>query len=169
MHQAGRLAPLPAHANGGDGLSHASGAIGLDMSARRRPVRVVTVDDQALFRSAARAIVDHTPGFELVGESADGESALELIPRLDPDIVILDVRMPGIDGIDVAERLHREDPDRIIILASSLEPELLARLARGCGASALVHKHWLTPRMLRGLWVAHRRGDRPPRDATGDQ
>jgi DNA-binding NarL/FixJ family response regulator len=131
-----------------------------------RAVRVVTVDDQAVFRSAARAIVDHTPGFELVGESADGESALELIPRLDPDIVILDVRMPGIDGIDVAERLHREDPDRIIILASSVEPELLARLARGCGASALVYKHWLTPRLLRGLWVAHRRGDRPPRDAT---
>jgi len=135
-------------------------------SATRRPVRVVTVDDQPFFRTAARAIVDSTPGFELVGESADGESALELIPRLDPDIVILDVRMPGIDGIDVADRLHREDPDRIIILASSLEPETLARLARGCGASAVVQKHWLTPRLLRGLWVAHRRGDRPSRDAT---
>ncbi|MDA0158924.1 response regulator transcription factor [Solirubrobacter ginsenosidimutans] len=137
------------------------------MSVRPRPVRVVTVDDQAVFRSAARAIVDSTPGFELVGESADGESALELIPRLDPDIVILDVRMPGIDGIDVADRLHREDPDRIIILASSLEPETLSRLARGCGATALLQKHWLTPRLLRGLWVVHRRGDRPPRDATG--
>jgi DNA-binding NarL/FixJ family response regulator len=135
----------------------------------QRPVRVVTVDDQPLFRSAAKAIIECTPGFELVGESADGESALELIPRVDPDIVILDVRMPGIDGIDVANRLHREDPDRVIILASSLEPEVLSRLARGCGASALVYKHWLTPRLLRGLWVAHRRGDRPPRDATGDR
>ena len=133
-------------------------------STKRRPVRVVTVDDQALFRSAAKAIIDFTPGFELVGESADGESALELIPRVDPDIVILDVRMPGIDGIDVAKRLHREDPDRIIVLASSLEPEVLSRLARGCGATAVVHKHWLTPRLLRGLWVAHRRGDRPPRE-----
>jgi DNA-binding NarL/FixJ family response regulator len=127
---------------------------------RRRPIRVVTVDDQPLFRSAAKAIIDCTPGFELVGESADGESALELIPRLDPDIVILDVRMPGIDGIDVADRLHRDDPDRIVILASSLEPELLARLARGCGATALVDKHWLSPRLLRGLWIAHRRGAR---------
>jgi len=81
-------------------------------SATRRPVRVVTVDDQPFFRTAARAIVDSTPGFELVGESADGESARELVPRLDPDIVILDVRMPGIDGIDVADRLHREDPAR---------------------------------------------------------
>jgi DNA-binding NarL/FixJ family response regulator len=136
---------------------------------RPRPVRVVTVDDQAVFRSAARAIVDHTPGFELVGESADGESALELVPRLDPDIVILDVRMPGIDGIDVAERLHREDPDRIILLASSVDSETLARLARGCGATAVLQKHWLTPRLLRGLWVVHRRGDRPPPEATGDQ
>jgi CheY-like chemotaxis protein len=72
--------------------------------------------------------------------------------------------MPGIDGIDVAERLHRDDPDRIIVLASSLEPQVLSRLARGCGASAVVHKHWLTPRLLRGLWVAHRRGARPARD-----
>jgi DNA-binding NarL/FixJ family response regulator len=135
---------------------------------RQRPVRVVTVDDQAIFRSAARAIVECTPGFELVGESADGESALELIPRLDPDIVILDVRMPGIDGIDVADRLRREDPDRIIILASSVEPETLSRLARGCGASALLQKQWLTPRLLRGLWVAHRRGDRPPREDATD-
>ena len=127
-------------------------------SATRRPVRVVTVDDQPFFRTAARAIVDSTPGFELVGESADGESALELVPRVDPDIVILDFRMPGLDGIEVADRLHRENPDRVIILASSLEPEVLSPLAQGCGASALVHKHWLTPRLLRGLWVAHRRG-----------
>ncbi|HWK28354.1 MAG TPA: response regulator transcription factor [Solirubrobacter sp.] len=122
------------------------------------PVRVVTVDDQAVFRSAARAIVDRTPGFELVGESADGAAALELVSRTDPDIVIVDVRMPGIDGIEVAERLHAENPDRVIVLASSVEVETLARLAREAGASALVYKHWLTPRFLRGLWVAHRRG-----------
>ena len=103
-------------------------------SATRRPSGSSPSTTSAFFRSAARAIVDSTPGFELVGESADGESALELIPRLDPDIVILDVRMPGIDGIDVADRLHREDPDRIIILASSARAGALSRLARGCGA-----------------------------------
>lgn len=122
------------------------------------PVRVVTVDDQPVFRHAARAIVDSTPGFTLVGESADGESALELVSETHPDIVILDVRMPGIDGIEVAERLRADDPDRIIVLASSVDMTQLAELARECGASALVHKHWLTPRFLHGLWVAHRRG-----------
>jgi DNA-binding NarL/FixJ family response regulator len=124
----------------------------------RMPVRVLTVDDQPAFRDAARAIVDYTPGFEIVGESKDGAAALELVPRLDPDIVIVDVRMPGIDGIEVAGRLREQDPDRVIVLASSVETALLSPLARGCGASALVHKHWLTPRFLRGLWVAHRRG-----------
>lgn len=123
-----------------------------------RAVRVVTVDDQPVFRHAARDIVDRTPGFEIVGESADGASALELVSQTDPDIVILDVRMPGLDGIEVAERLRAESASRVIVLASSVEMEPLARLARGCGASAMVHKHWLTPRFLRGLWVAHRRG-----------
>jgi DNA-binding NarL/FixJ family response regulator len=122
-----------------------------------RSIRVVTVDDQAPFRDAARALVAHTPGFELVGESADGAGALRLVRDADPDIVILDVRMPGIDGIDVAERLHSEDPSRVIVLVSSTEVRELAPLARACGATALLRKQWMTPRMLRGLWVAHRR------------
>ena len=120
-------------------------------------IRVVTVDDQALFRDAARAVVEFTPGFELVGESADGESALDLVRGVDPDMVLLDVRMEGMDGIETARRLREEDPTRLIVLVSNADPQALAPLARGCGAAALLRKHWITPRMLRGLWVAHRR------------
>ena len=76
-----------------------------------RPVRIVTVDDQPAFRTAAQAIIASTPGFELVGESADGESALRMVSEADPDIVIVDVRMPGIDGIEVAKRLHGRGSD----------------------------------------------------------
>jgi DNA-binding NarL/FixJ family response regulator len=125
--------------------------------AATRPIRVVTVDDQAPFLEAARALVAHTPHFELVGESTDGAGALRLVHDADPDIVILDVRMPGIDGIEVAERLRSEDPSRVIVLVSSSEVRELAPLARACGAAALLRKQWMTPRMLRGLWVAHRR------------
>ena len=117
----------------------------------------MTVDDHPVFRDAAAAIVAAMPGFEYVGESADGEMALEQVPAADPDIVILDVRMPGIDGIELAGRLRSQDPTRVIVLASSADVRGLSDLARSCGATALVNKHWLTPRMLRGLWMVHRR------------
>ena len=93
----------------------------------------------------------------LVGESTSGEDALRLIPETDPDMVIMDVRMQGLDGIQVAERLTSEDPTRVVVLASSADSRALASLARSSGAAALVRKHWLTPRLLRGLWIAHRR------------
>ena len=123
----------------------------------RRCVRVVTVDDQPQFRRAANALIESTPGFELVGESVDGESALRLVPEADPDIVIVDVRMPGMSGIELSRRLHEQNSKRVIVLASSADPRDLARPARSSGVAAVVHKHWLTPRLLRGLWVAHRR------------
>jgi CheY-like chemotaxis protein len=65
--------------------------------------------------------------------------------------------MDGMDGMEVAERLHQQDETRIIVLATTVDTEAISGLARACGASALVHKHWLTPRLLRGLSVAHRR------------
>jgi DNA-binding NarL/FixJ family response regulator len=120
-------------------------------------VRVLTVDDQALFLQAARDLVDHTPGFEVVGESSDGASAIRLAREIDPDMVILDIRMAGLDGIDTARRLHDEDPTRVVVLASSADVHGLSALSEDSGAAALVRKHWLTPRLLRGLWVVHRR------------
>ena len=121
------------------------------------PVRIVTVDDQPLFREAARAIVALTPGFEMVGESADGESAIEVARRVDPDMVIVDVRMEGMDGIDTTRQLKTDDASRVVVLVSSADVRELASLAESCGAAAIVRKHWLSPHMLRGLWIAHRR------------
>jgi DNA-binding NarL/FixJ family response regulator len=121
------------------------------------PIRIATVDDQRPFREAARALVTAMPDFELVGESADGEEALRLVRESDPDMVLLDVRMAGLDGIEVASRLSAEDPSRVIILVSSGDLRPLSGLARSCGADALVNKHWLTRNLLRGLWAVHRR------------
>jgi len=121
------------------------------------PIRIATVDDHRPFRDAARALVTAMPDFELVGESADGEEALRLVRESDPDMVLLDVRMAGLDGIEVASRLSAEDPSRVIILVSSGDLRPLSGLARSCGADALVSKHWLTRNLLRGLWAVHRR------------
>jgi DNA-binding NarL/FixJ family response regulator len=123
------------------------------------PVRVLLVDDQPHVRQAAAAIVEHTAGFELVGQSGDGESALRLADRLKPDMVLLDVRMPGMDGFDTARRLDSPGSRRVVVLVTGADVRELASLARSSRVAALVHKHWLNSRLLRGLWIVHR----PPR------
>ena len=75
-----------------------------------RPVRVLAVDDQAVFRRVARDVIAATPGFELIGEAGCGDEGLQAVERLAPDLVLLDVRMPGIDGIEVARRLAATAP-----------------------------------------------------------
>jgi DNA-binding NarL/FixJ family response regulator len=104
-------------------------------------VRILTVDDQPGFRKAACSLVAGTAGFENAAETVDGESAIRLARELDPDMVLVDVLMDGIDGIETASRLIRDDPT----------------LAERAGVSAVVRKHWLSPRLLRGLWIALRR------------
>jgi DNA-binding NarL/FixJ family response regulator len=121
------------------------------------PTRIVTVDDNVPFREAARALIEMVPDFELVEECPDGESALRVVERLDPDLVIIDVRMRGLDGIETARRMRAQDPSRVLVLATSGSLSEFDQLAAACGAAALVRKHWLTPRLLRGLWIAHRR------------
>ena len=81
-----------------------------------RRVRVLTVDDQVLFRRVARDVIDATPGFEMAGEAACGDEGLEAVERLAPDLVLLDVRMPGISGIEVARRLAATHPELVVVL-----------------------------------------------------
>jgi CheY-like chemotaxis protein len=121
-----------------------------------RSIRVLTVDDQPLFRDAVRALVAQTPGFVIVGESASGEAALELVPDAKPDLVFADVRMPGLDGFEFSRRLHADGHRAVIVLASSADLSCLEPRARDCGAAALIGKQRLTPRLLRELWEAHR-------------
>jgi DNA-binding NarL/FixJ family response regulator len=120
-------------------------------------VRVVAADDQPAFLELERAVVARTPGFVLVGEAKDGPDALRLVRRLDPDVVILDLRMSSLDGIDTARILSREDDTRVILLLTSSDLRSLSELAASAGVAALLHKHWLTPGLLHGLWVVHAR------------
>jgi DNA-binding NarL/FixJ family response regulator len=105
-----------------------------------RPVRVVTVDDQLIFRDAAAALIASTPGFELVGESADGASALELIPAVDADLVIMDVRMPGLDGIEATRRLLAAVPDARVLMLTTFDLDEYVVDAFRAGASGFLLK-----------------------------
>src|SRR4051794_37669870 len=79
---------------------------------------VLIVDDHASFRTAARNVLEHH-GYEVVGEAPDGETALAAVRELRPDVVLLDVQMPGIDGFEVASRLNAGADAPAIVLVSS--------------------------------------------------
>jgi two-component system invasion response regulator UvrY len=118
-------------------------------------VRVLTVDDQAVFRGIAREVIDATPGFESVGEAASGEEALAAVARLAPQLVLLDVRMPGLDGIEVARRLRATHPDTLLVLISIEDLIDLPAAAQIAQTVPLVRKQDFGPRLLTWLWREH--------------
>jgi two-component system, NarL family, invasion response regulator UvrY len=118
-------------------------------------VRVVTVDDQPFFREAAREVIDATPGFEPIGEASSGEEAIAVVDEVEPELVLIDVRMAGMDGIETAERIRAVHPNVVVVLISIEDPADVPAEARTCGAVALVRKQDFKPRLLQQLWVAH--------------
>lgn len=121
------------------------------------PVRVMIVDDQPPFRAAARAVVARVEQFELVAEVASGEEALESSPAVSPDLVLMDINMGDLDGIETTRRLLVGCPDVLVILVSTYTLDDLPATARTSGAIAYVNKDELSPRLLRRLWES--RGD----------
>ena len=128
---------------------------------RAEHVRVLTVDDQPRFLRAARDLICATPGFTSVGDASSGEEALELDAALHPDLILMDVNMPGIDGIEATRRIIESRPDAMIVLVSIDAGSALPTSAWTCGASAVLAKQTLSPRVLRELWAAG--GARTPR------
>jgi two-component system, NarL family, invasion response regulator UvrY len=122
---------------------------------RRRPVAVLTVDDQAVFRKVARDVIEATPGFEAVGEAASGEEALALVAATAPELVLMDVRMPQMGGVEAARCIQRSDRPPVIVLVSAEEDEVLAGGLESSGAVAFVRKQELCPARLRALWTTH--------------
>ena len=120
-----------------------------------RPVRVMTVDDQPMFRAIAREVVCAMGGFEPVMEAASGPEALEAAERLHPELVLVDVRMPGMSGIETTRRLTARDASTVVVLVTSGETSDVSRAARTCGAVALLAKQNLNPSVLRGIWSIH--------------
>jgi len=117
-------------------------------------MRVVVADDHAPFRRAARAMLDASAEYQLVGEATSGEQAVALTDALHPDLVLMDITMDGIGGIAAARAIHEMHPNTATILVSTYREGDLPRSARTCGAAGYVHKAELAAdvltRLLRG-------------------
>ena len=119
------------------------------------PIGVLTVDDQAVFRSVAREVIDATEGFEVLGEASSGEEALQLAETVEPDLFLVDVRMPGIDGPETARRLVAARPQSVVVLVSTEDPSAISSAAGSCGAVELIRKEDFAPATLQRLWSSH--------------
>jgi DNA-binding NarL/FixJ family response regulator len=112
---------------------------------------LLIVDDHADFRAGARALLE-VDGFEVLGEAADGESALEATRRLRPQVVLLDIQLPGMDGFRVAERLAAGDDPPMVVLPSSRAPDTFrSRLRAAASVRGFIAKAELSGECLSAL------------------
>jgi len=115
-------------------------------------VQVLIVDDQEAFRSAARLVVELTEGFDVAGEAATGEEGLSLVETLRPDLVLMDINMPGIDGLETTRRISQAYPETKVVIFSTYEANEYDSRARDAGAIAFVPKADFEPSVLTSTW-----------------
>jgi chemotaxis response regulator CheB len=118
-----------------------------------RDVAVLTVDDQESFRAVLREMIDATAGFVLVGEACSGEEALAVVDVLSPELVLMDVRLSGMDGVTATRRIITRHPQTVVVLISAEDPELAPGVEDLSAAVACVRKQHLRPQLLRDVWA----------------
>ena len=116
-------------------------------------VQVLICDDQEVFRAVAREVVDTMHGFEVVGETETGEDSVVAAGRLHPDLILMDVHLPGIDGLEASRRITAEHPEVVVVLLSTYEPEEFGARIPGSGARAFISKATLGPDDLKAVWA----------------
>ncbi len=116
-------------------------------------IRVAIADDQALVRGGFRMLVDSAPDMEVVGEAPDGEQAVALVARTRPDVVLMDIRMPVLDGIEATRRIAAQEGDaRVLVLTTFAVDEYVYDALRA-GASGFLLKDALPDELLTGIRV----------------
>lgn len=125
-------------------------------------VRVLIVDDQAPFRDAARMVVEIVDGFDVIGEAITGEAAVAMSAELVPDLILMDVNLPGIDGLEATRQILDDGTLRdvvILVLSTYAGDEQTAR-ALAVGADAFITKSEFGPETLEAAWATARSASR---------
>jgi DNA-binding NarL/FixJ family response regulator len=115
-------------------------------------VRVLIVDDQLPFREASRMVVEMTDGFEVAGEAENGREAIELVSELEPDLVLMDVQMPGIDGIETTRQISALPDAPAVIVMSTHESGDYVGMAVAAGAVGFIPKSQFSFDTLAEMW-----------------
>jgi DNA-binding NarL/FixJ family response regulator len=121
------------------------------------PVRVLIVDDQEPFRAVARTVVELTDGFEVVGEAENGEASVSTARQLHPDLVLMDVNLPGISGLEATRQIlaeHVEGKPVVVLVLSTYEAAEYGPQAEEVGAASFIPKSEFSPERLVEAWSA---------------
>ena len=110
------------------------------MSVATQAVRLLIVDDQSLFRAGLARLLDEDPRVEVIGQAADGHEAVKQAAKLKPDVILMDVKMPGLDGIDATRQIMESDPTMKVIVLTTLETDSQVIQALKAGALGYVLK-----------------------------
>ena len=117
-------------------------------------IRVLIVDDQALVRAGFRMILEAQPDIEVAGEAGDGLKAIEEVRRLRPDVVLMDVRMPGLDGIEATRRLTAAGAQSKVVILTTYDLDEYVFDALAAGATGFLLKHVPPEELVHGVRVA---------------
>ena len=113
---------------------------------------VLIVDDQKPFRDVANTVVRMTAGFEVTGEAESAEDAIDAVDARPPDLVLMDINLPGINGIEACRRIKAAHAATTVILLSTYSESDLPADARDCGAIEYVHKEDFGPTLVQDIW-----------------
>jgi DNA-binding NarL/FixJ family response regulator len=135
--------------------------------AAKKKITVLIADDQTLFREGIKDLLENEKGIEVVGEAADGHEALRLVKKLKPNVILLDIKLPQMDGIEATRQIHKDCPDTNVLILSSFEDESHVMEAIQAGANGYLSKMLPASELVSALKTFANQGVMIPQPVMG--